>query len=178
MVTLIISGAQTGADRAALDFAIAQHINHCGWCPKGRLAEDGVIPPQYHLVEMRTDKYPPRTEMNVKESDGTIIFHKAASHFERGCQLTVKLCIKHNKPYLMLHGIGEEFVMAQALAVTNFIKEYKIDVLNVAGNRESKAPGIHDHVVAVFNAIAYDNFKHNELLEKLVWDVPNGPEKA
>lgn len=73
-VARIISGGQTGADRAALDFAIAHDIPHGGWCPSGRLAEDGRIPSRYQLRETPSPDYAQRTEWNVRDSDGTVIF--------------------------------------------------------------------------------------------------------
>ena len=77
MITKIISGGQTGADRAALDFAIKMKIPHGGWIPKGRLAEDGPLPEKYQLLEMSTTSYPKRTEQNVIDSDATLILSTA-----------------------------------------------------------------------------------------------------
>ena len=74
MLAKIISGGQTGVDRAALDVAIAMGIPHGGWCPKGRRAEDGTIPARYHLAETRSAAYRQRTEWNVRDSEGTVIF--------------------------------------------------------------------------------------------------------
>lgn len=76
--TKLLSGAQTGADRAALDWAIFRDVPHGGWCPKGRKAEDGKIPPQYQLTETPSASYLQRTEWNVRDSDGTVIFTVAA----------------------------------------------------------------------------------------------------
>ena len=74
MISKIISGAQSGVDRAALEFALKFNIPHGGWIPKGRLAEDGPLPEKYQLQEMPTSSYPKRTEQNVIDSDGTVIF--------------------------------------------------------------------------------------------------------
>ena len=76
MIEKIISGGQTGADRAALDFALKFSISHGGWIPKGRIAEDGPLPEKYQLQEMPTSSYPKRTEQNVIDSDGTVIFSR------------------------------------------------------------------------------------------------------
>jgi hypothetical protein len=76
MINKIISGGQTGADRAALDFALKFNIPHGGWIPKGRIAEDGPLPAKYQLQEMPTSSYPKRTEQNVIDSDGTLIFSR------------------------------------------------------------------------------------------------------
>ena len=77
--TKILSGAQTGADRAALDWAIFRDIPHGGWCPKGRKAEDGKIPPHYQLTETPSASYLQRTEWNARDSYGTVIFTVAAA---------------------------------------------------------------------------------------------------
>ena len=78
MIETLLSGAQTGADRAALDWAIFRDVPHGGWCPKGRKAEDGKIPPHYQLTETPSASYLQRTEWNVRDSDGTVIFTVAA----------------------------------------------------------------------------------------------------
>jgi hypothetical protein len=77
----IVSGGQTGADRAALDWAIFHDLPHGGWCPKGRKAEDGVIPDQYQLTETSSASYPQRTQWNVRDSDGTVIFTMTSKLF-------------------------------------------------------------------------------------------------
>ena len=74
MLTKIISGGQTGADRGGLDAALHCDWPHGGWCPKGRKAEEGIIPFKYHLNEMASSEYLPRTKANVFDSDATIIF--------------------------------------------------------------------------------------------------------
>jgi hypothetical protein len=76
MITKIISGGQTGADQAALDFAIQHNILHGGWIPKGRKTEDGILPDKYHLDEMLTASNPKRTEKDVPDSDGTLMFSR------------------------------------------------------------------------------------------------------
>jgi len=98
MVKKIISGGQTGADRAALDVAIKLGIPHGGWIPKGRLAENGMIPAEYKLQEMPTDSYAARTEQNVIDSDGTLI----VSHgkLTGGSELTLEFAIQHKKKLL------------------------------------------------------------------------------
>jgi predicted Rossmann-fold nucleotide-binding protein len=73
----IISGGQTGADRAALDWALQHGIPHGGSCPRGRLAEDGVIPTRYQLQELPSPEYAARTERDVLDADGTVIFSGA-----------------------------------------------------------------------------------------------------
>ena len=82
MIEKIMSGGQTGADRAALDFALKFFKPHGGWVPKGRLTEDGPLPEKYQLREMPTTSYPARTEQNVIDSDGTLIFFHGANPLE------------------------------------------------------------------------------------------------
>src|ERR1035441_1998769 len=95
----IVSGGQTGADRAALDWAIANGIPHSGWCPKWRKAEDGRIADDYRLKETTSADYPERTEKNVRDSDATVIF-TTSPKLRRGSHLTVKLAQQHGKPWL------------------------------------------------------------------------------
>jgi hypothetical protein len=98
MLKKIISGGQTGADRAALDFAIKIKIPHGGFIPKGRLAEDGPLPSKYNLKEMRTKSYPRRTEKNVVDSDGTLIVLRG--RLTGGSQYTMDMALLHEKPWL------------------------------------------------------------------------------
>jgi len=97
IITKIVSGGQTGADRAALDFAIEHGVSHGGWCPKSRLAEDGPIHPRYKLQETPTRSYPQRTEWNVRDSDGTVIF-TIAERLNGGSRKTARFTRKLGKP--------------------------------------------------------------------------------
>ncbi len=99
MIEKIISGSQTGADRAALDWAIEHGIPHGGWCPKGRLAEDCPIDARYQLQETPGSSYLQRTEWNVRDADGTVIF-SITSGLSGGSKKTLDLAKKHNKPVL------------------------------------------------------------------------------
>ncbi len=94
----IISGGQTGVDRAALDFAIKYNIECGGWCPKGRKAEDGEISLKYPLTETNSTDYPKRTKLNIQDSHATLILY--LDKFDPGTALTLKLCKEHNKPLL------------------------------------------------------------------------------
>ena len=96
-----MSGGQTGADRAALDFAIAHAIPHGGWCPQGRRAEDGPIPGQYQLAETFIGDYLQRTEWNVRDTDGTVIFTVAAM-LTGGSERTAEFAARHAKPFIHL----------------------------------------------------------------------------
>ena len=97
----IVSGGQTGADRAALDFAIEHGIPHGGWCPRGRLAEDGPLPDRYLLRETPTRKYAERTVWNVRDSDATVVFSIAAEP-QGGTRLTLQVAARFGKPVLHL----------------------------------------------------------------------------
>lgn len=140
MPTKIVSGGQTGADRAALDFAIAHGISHGGWCPKGRKAEDGAIDARYHLMETRRAEYTQRTEWNVRDSDGTVII-TIADKLSRGSKATAKFAQAHGKP--CLHIAAKSHARSAAAALLRaFIRENSIKVLNVAGPRSSNEPDV------------------------------------
>jgi hypothetical protein len=132
----IVSGGQTGVDRAALDAAIALGIPHGGWCPRGRLAEDGAIPTRYRLDETESDDYPVRTERNVIDSDGTLILYRG--RLWGGTDLTRRLAMKHAKPLLLVD-------LLEPIAPKTFrqwLQTHAVRVLNVAGPRESSCPGV------------------------------------
>jgi Circularly permutated YpsA SLOG family len=139
----VVSGGQTGADRAALDFAIEHGIPHGGWCPAGRKAEDGTIDPRYQLKETPSSNYVQRTEWNARDSDGTVVF-SVAPVLTGGSKKTVELAEKHGKPIIHIARDGGPALPEQALL--RFIQEHKIRVLNVAGPRASKEPEVHSSV--------------------------------
>lgn len=140
----IVSGGQTGADRGGLDAAIALGIPHGGWCPKGRKAEDGVIPDVYDLVEANSADYRFRTEQNVMDSDATLIFTRGP--LDGGSLLTAKCAQMHHKPFLHLDLYSNEYHVEGA-GLVDWLKGYqKPLVLNVAGQRESKSPGLQVQV--------------------------------
>jgi CheY-like chemotaxis protein len=139
IIEKIVSGGQTGADRAALDFAIECGVPHGGWCPKGRLAEDGPIDPRYKLQETLTWSYAQRTEWNVRDSDGTVIF-TIADCLNGGSRKTAQFTRKLGKPCLHLSAKRPGFDHAAALRC--FIKQHRLKVLNVAGPRASDEPMI------------------------------------
>lgn len=137
-VRRIISGGQTGVDRGALDAAIFLGIEHGGWCPRGRLAEDGRIPLRYELTELESPKYHVRTAQNVIDSDGTLILYE--NEVQGGTRLTLRLAREHDKPCLPID-LTEP---VDYPATRQWIADQAIEVLNVAGPRESSAPGIAD----------------------------------
>ena len=146
MLKKIISGGQTGADVAGLDVAIKHGIPHGGAIPKGKLTEDGVLPEKYDLQEMTTKSYPKRTEKNVVDSDGTAIF--THGKLTGGSLLTQKKAILHDKP--IIHLDMEKVTLDEAVDLLRaFIHKNGIEVLNVAGRRESKDPDIYDKTFQV-----------------------------
>ena len=144
MIETLISGGQTGADRAALDVAIRHDFPHRGWCPAGRRAEDGPIGGQYHLTETPSAKYLQRTEWNTRDSDGTVVFTLGA-RATGGSQRTIEFAQKHGKPWVHIWSASYQ----PALDLQRFIDLHRIKHLNVAGSRESKDPGIHIWVMGV-----------------------------
>jgi len=144
-LTQIVSGGQTGVDRAGLDAAIFHDIPHGGWCPEGRRAEDGRIPDEYRLKETDSRNYTVRTQQNVIESDATLIlFEKTLS---RGTKLTTKYARQHGRPMYQIDIIGfrdwsEEQFDEEIQRVNQWIAAKNVNVLNVAGPRESSSPGI------------------------------------
>jgi hypothetical protein len=135
-VLKIVSGGQTGADRAALDFALEHGIRHGGWCPKGRGAEDGPIEPKYLLKDTPSPDSIQRTEWNARDSDGTVVF-SIEEVLTGGCKETVEFAQKHGKPVLHLSRTGPA---QPELALRRFIHDHDIKVLNVAGPKASKEP--------------------------------------
>jgi len=135
-LTKVVSGGQTGVDRAALDVAIELGIPHGGWCPRGRLAEDGPIPARYELLETESSAYPLRTERNVADSDATLILFRGP--LSGGTKLTLRLAERYGKPRLAVN-----LDCAQSSAeVRQWLADAAVQVLNVAGPRESQSKGI------------------------------------
>ena len=131
----IIAGGQTGADIAAPDWAIMQGISHCGWCPKGRKAEEGVLPEQYKLVETPSASYLEWAEWNVRDADATLIF-TLGDKLEGGSKRTAEYAERLGKPWLhMRPGVHPKYVV-------RFLHQHQVMVLNVAGSRGSLAPSI------------------------------------
>ena len=149
-ITKIISGGQTGADRAALEWAIAHNIPHGGWCPKGRLAEDGRIDSKYGLKETPKPEYIQRTEWNVRDSDATVIF-SIKPILSGGSLATKDLAVAHQKP--CLHLTAAQSTTENTENLRKFLKEHNVRILNVAGPRSSGEPGVCRMVTATFEEI-------------------------
>jgi len=170
MLEKIVSGGQTGADRAALDFAIKHKIPHGGWVPKGGIAEDGLIPSKYKLQEMPTDSYQNRTEQNVIDSDGTLIV--SHGRLTGGSAFTGKMAKKHNRPYFHVD-LKEIDVLPAALEILTWLDENGIKVLNVAGARESKDPKIYSGVKDVLTGVFLLSSSRDQLFASLILNKSN-----
>lgn len=143
----MISGGQTGVDRAALDVAIELGLPHGGWCPSGRKAEDGPIPGRYALRETDSPRYDIRTARNVADSDGTLIIYRGI--LQGGTALTRDYARRQGKPLLLVdldHPVFPEFVRGWLVAEN-------IHVLNVAGPRESQSNGIAQAAAAFLRRV-------------------------
>ena len=152
MFEKIISGGQTGADRAALDVALKLGIDHGGYIPLGRRSEAGPVPNRYQLIEMDSESYPDRTAKNVVEGDGTVI----VSHgpLDGGSALTRKLAQTHGKPFIHIDLIQATKFDA-ALELADWIHTQSIRVLNVAGPRASKDPKIYQATADLLESTYY-----------------------
>jgi len=141
---MLVSGGQTGADRAALDWAIAQGLPHGGWCPRGRKTEDGVLPDCYLLQETPGANYLQRTEWNVRDSDATLVF-TLDEGLDGGSKRTAAFAERLGKPWLHVRpGVHPKYV-------ARFLARHGVRILNVAGKRESSAPGIGELVRQVLS---------------------------
>lgn len=137
MTLRIVSGGQAGVDRAALEAALALRLPCGGWCPKGRRAEDGPIDRRYPLKETPSEDYAQRTEWNVRDSDGTLVLNRGA--LEGGTAQTVALAARLRKPHLVV----DLDARPSPVRVRAWLARHRIRVLNVAGPRQSKRPGIY-----------------------------------
>lgn len=131
----IVSGGQTGADRAGLDWAIANGVAHGGWCPKGRKTEDGPLAAAYQLTETPSASYLQRTEWNVRDSCATLVF-TLTDKLDGGSKRTAEFAERLGKPWLHVRpGVHPKYV-------ARFLARHQVARLNIAGKRESGAPGV------------------------------------
>ena len=149
-LTRIVSGGQTGVDRGALEAAILLGISHGGWCPLGRRAEDGPIPPRYKLEETESANYAVRTRQNVVDSDGTLVLCRGP--LQGGTELTYRLARHYSRPCLLVD-LQSDPDLAE---VRQWLTDNLIEVLNVAGPRESSHPGIADDTCRFVQRILQD----------------------
>jgi hypothetical protein len=150
LIKKIISGGQSGADQAALDAAISRDFPYGGWLPKGRKTENGPLPHNYIMSELGSGDYRKRTEKNVLDSDGTLI----VSHGELtgGSLLTLVLAEKHNRPCLHVDCLVGS-ITNRLEKVFQWLQDNRIEVLNVAGPRQSGDPQIYQVVRELIEGI-------------------------
>jgi putative molybdenum carrier protein len=142
----IISGGQTGVDRAALDVALKHSIDCGGWCPAGRLDEIGRIPDRYPLKELEHGGFTERTLQNVKDSDGTVIMYSV--QLSGGTEQTVGFCVEQERPHQLID-VAKISTEKATASIADFVREHKIDILNVAGPRQSEWPEGYDYAFRV-----------------------------
>ena len=152
MIKRIISGGQTGVDRAALDAAITLSINHGGWIPRGRLTESGPLPPEYRLKETRSSGYAERTLKNVLEADGTLIISRGP--LSGGSEYTREMAVKHHRPWLHID-LNNQTAFQAATMINSWLADNKIEILNVAGPRASKDAKIYHETRTIIECIYY-----------------------
>ncbi len=139
----IISGGQTGVDRAAFDIALKRGIDCGGWCPPGRLDEFGRIPDRYPVNELEGGGgFTERTLQNVKDSAGTVIMY--AGKLSGGTEQTVRFCVEQQRPHELIDA-SKISTEEAARSIADFVRKHKIDILNVAGPRQSEWPEGYDY---------------------------------
>ena len=154
MTITIVSGGQTGVDRAALDLALELGLACGGFCPRGRIAEDGRIDDRYPLIETPSADYAERTEWNIVHSDATLILHRG--HLSGGTALTARLARRQGKP-LRLVDLAEH---PDPAAVAAWVASFR--VLNVAGPRQSQSPGIYRAAREFLRQVLADHLRVRE----------------
>ena len=167
-ITKVISGGQTGAERGGLFAAIGVIVEHGGWCPRGRLAEDGAIPSMYKLKETDSTGYEESTLKNIEEADATIIF----IYNTLPCELEAisGYAKKNSKPCLLidLQNRDRSEIVSQIGKWVKPLKGKSITI-NVAGQKESSAPGIENKVFNVmWDVVAFAQVKK---IDKHVWET-------
>jgi hypothetical protein len=145
----IISGGQTGVDRAALDVALKHGIESGGWCPTGRLDEFGRIPDRYPVKELESGGFTERTLQNVEDSDGTVIIYPGK--LSGGTEQTVRFCVEQQRPLKLIDSSNVSIEKAAQL-IADFVRANMIDVLNVAGPRQSEWAKGYDYTTSIFEA--------------------------
>ena len=168
----IISGGQTGVDRAALDVALKHGIKCGGWCPAGRLDEFGRIPDEYPVQELeegnkegrspdrpggletaapweKNDIFAERTRANVRDSDGTVVIYPG--ELRGGTEQTVGFCIELKRPHELIDA-SKISVEDAAKLIADFVRKNRIEILNVAGPRQSEWPAGYDYASRALTA--------------------------
>lgn len=151
MVERIVSGGQTGVDRAALDAAMEENIPCGGWCPRGRRAEDGAIPLRYPLRETPGAGTIERTRANVRDSDATLVLSFGPA--EGGTRATIACAQSARKPVLVVDLADDERSAARHSRIVRWLDTNAVGTLNIAGPRESEHPGAYVTARAVVRAV-------------------------
>jgi len=154
----IVSGGQTGVDRAALDAALLRGASCGGWCPAGRRAEDGPIADRYPLTEMASSDYIERTVANARDSDATLIlcyaeFTEDTHSVSAGTTLTAEAAKNYNRPLFIARLVAGAADAGIVKDITAWIREHRVAALNIAGPRESECPGIYASAYALILAL-------------------------
>jgi len=156
----VVSGGQTGVDQTALKVAKVLGLKTGGWMPQGFKTDEGPNPEfakEYGLLAHSSPTYPPRTRLNVKISDGTLIMGDLGSP---GCKLTHRYCCEEDRKFLK---IRRTYDLQEAIfLIRRFIQDYRIVTLNVAGNRERTNPGISEWATIILS----EGLKSNERQSK------------
>lgn len=145
----IVSGGQTGVDRATLDVALKHGIECGGWCPAGRLDEFGRIPDSYPVRELQAGGFTERTLQNVQDSDGTVVIY--SDELVGGSEQTVGFCVELRRPYQL---INASTISAEdaGKSIADFVRNHNVEVLNVAGPRRSEWIDGYDYASRALNA--------------------------
>jgi len=158
MLLRIISGGQTGADRAALDAAIKMDIEYGGWVPKGRLTEEGPLPEHYIMRETDSADYAERTARNIEEADATLIISRG--RLTGGSALTMRLAEEYRRPCLHVD-LEQQAAFQAAVDISKWISAEQIETLNVAGPRASKDPQIYSKARKLLETVFYLELVHS-----------------
>lgn len=152
MVRKIISGGQCGTERAALDAAIKNGLKTGGWCAKGRLATDGIIPPLYELKEIGVDDPSKKDELNLRDATGTIVMHDGLQN--NHTHVMVELGKKYNKPCLVVNLQNDAAEEKEVIMI--WIDANKIVILNVTGPEGNAESEIYKRSLRLLNKVFVD----------------------
>ena len=153
MLKKIIAGSQTGVNRAALDLALEQDFPCCGWCPKGRMSEDGDLPESYPLQESKVTDHRIAMELNILEADGTLIITRGRP--TGATALAGVLARRRCKMLLVIDILQVVDLDTAIMIIRKWLKENNIESLNITGPRESRCQGIYEQTKAIISKIIY-----------------------